>query len=313
MFRFVSSKNSASLKKAYLAQYNVSLLQKKLERLMIDYPDIKASLPDDITAKKLLIGKFQYLVKVYVAYTCFLNKKTANERSAICTAFTNGGFNYESHKRKIANFLMNVENGFEIYNCVYCDLEDVTTFTKADGSKVRKFETEHVLDKGACPLVALSLYNFVPSCKTCNGPDIKGAKTLGDTIAEMVELSPSAEGYDFDRKVSFEVKILTPGAADLNMATHPDDYEIDFNIRDNIYKKSIDFFELKSRYNTGITKIELLQWRDKRRCNPDNIIKQFADIKKITFKEAFEEMFSLDLRKRQHYPMEKARREVMML
>lgn len=136
---------------------------------------------------------------------------------------------------------MDTDNGFEIHNCVYCDLEDVTTFIRANGSKVRKFETEHVLDKGACPLVALSLYNFIPSCKTCNGPDIKGAKTLGDTIAEMVELSPSAEGYDFDRKVSFEVKILTPGAADLNMATHPDDCEIDFNIRDNMPRYKLFF------------------------------------------------------------------------
>lgn len=30
MFRFVSSKNPVKLKKAYLAQYNVNLLQKKL-------------------------------------------------------------------------------------------------------------------------------------------------------------------------------------------------------------------------------------------------------------------------------------------
>ncbi len=313
MFRFVSSKNSVQLKRAYLAKYNVDLLQRKLDKLMANYPDIKTILPKDINAKKLLVGNFKYLVKVYIAFACYLRNQKDEERDVICQAFKNGGFSYESHKTKIADFLMDTDNGFEIHNCVYCDLEDVTTFIRANGSKVRKFETEHVLDKGACPLVALSLYNFVPSCKTCNGPDIKGAKTLGDTIAEMVELSPSAEGYDFDRKVSFEVKILTPGAADLNMATHPDDCEIDFNIRDNIYKKSIDFFELKSRYNTGITKIELLQWRDKRRCNPDNIIQQFADIKKITFKEAFEEMFSLDLRKRQHYPMEKARREVMML
>lgn len=280
---------------------------------MANYPDIKTILPKGINAKKLLVGNFKYLVKVYIAFACYLRNQKDEERDVICKAFKNGGFSYESHKTKIADFLMDTDNGFEIHNCVYCDLEDVTTFIRANGSEVKKFETEHVLNKGVCPLVALSLYNFVPSCRICNSPAIKGSKTLGDTAGEMVKLSPSAEGYNFDSNVSFEVKILTPGAADLKMATHPDDYEIDFNIRDNIYKKSIDFFELKSRYNTAITKIELLQWRDKRRCNPDNIIQQFADIKKITFKEAFEEMFSLDLRKRQHYPMEKARREVMML
>lgn len=49
------------------------------------------------------------------------------------------------------------------------------------------------------------------------------------------------------------------------------------------------------------------------RSNPNNIVQQFADIKKVTFDEMFEEMFELNLRRREHYPMEKARREVMML
>ena len=174
MFRFVSSKNPVKLKKAYLAQYNVNLLQKKLDKLMTDYPNIKAALSDDITVKKLLVGNFKYLAKVYSAYTSYLNGKTPEESLLIRSAFVKGGFNYDSHKSKIAKFLMNMNNGFDIHNCVYCDLEDVRTFTKADGSDVRKFETEHVLDKGVCPLVALSLYNFVPSCGTCNGPGIKG-------------------------------------------------------------------------------------------------------------------------------------------
>lgn len=126
-------------------------------------------------------------------------------------------------------------------------------------------------------------------------------------------MSPSAEGYDFDGKVKFEVKVVTPGATDLNTTTHADDYEIDFNIIENIYQKSIDLFELKQRYNNKREKMELLKWRDKRRSNPNNIVQQFADIKKVTFDEMFEEMFELNLRRREHYPMEKARREVMML
>ena len=283
MFRFVSSKNPVKLKKAYLAQYNVNLLQKKLDKLMTDYPNIKAALSDDITVKKLLVGNFKYLAKVYSAYTSYLNGKTPEESLLIRSAFVKGGFNYDSHKSKIANFLMNMNNGFDIHNCVYCEL------------------------------VALSLYNFVPSCGTCNGPGIKGMKTIGDTEGEIAKLSPSAEGYDFDGKVKFEVKVVTPGATDLNTTTHADDYEIDFNIIENIYQKSIDLFELKQRYNNKREKMELLKWRDKRRSNPNNIVQQFADIKKVTFDEMFEEMFELNLRRREHYPMEKARREVMML
>ena len=46
--------------------------------------------------------------------------------------------------------------------------------------------------------------------------------------------------------------------------------------------------------------MELLKWRDKRRSNPNNIVQQFADIKKVTFDEMFEEMFELNLRRREH-------------
>ena len=162
-------------------------------------------------------------------------------------------------------------------------------------------------------MVALSLFNFVPSCGTCNGAAIKGTKTIGDTEAEIAKLSPSAEGYDFDAKVKFEVKFVNPSTNDLNALNHPDDYLIDFEVKEAIYQKTIDLFELKPRYNNDKEKNELLLWREKRRNNPDNIVQQFADIKKVPFSEMFEEMFQLNLRRKCHYPMEKARREVMLM
>ena len=242
-----------------------------------------------------------------------MNKKETEEKTAIKKTFKDKGFNYDNHKSKIAKFLKNNTNGFEIHNCVYCDLEDITTFTKTDGTEVRKFETEHVLDKGECPLVGMSLYNFVPSCGTCNGTAIKGTKTIGATEVEMARLSPSAEGYDFENKVKFEVKILIPDIDDLKAISHTDDYEIDFNVREALYQKIIDLFELKSRYNHGTVKVELLKWRDKRRENPDNKIQENARLLERSFKDTFEELFELDLRRREHYTMEKARRDVMLI
>ena len=181
MYRFVSSQRPVVLKKAYLKEYNVKELQRKLNILMTNYPEIKEVLPKNISAIKLLVGNFKYLTRVYCAFTDYLNKKETEEKTAIKKTFKDKGFNYDNHKSKIAKFLKNNTNGFEIHNCVYCDLEDITTFTKTDGTEVRKFETEHVLDKGECPLVGMSLYNFVPSCGTCNGTAIKGTKTIGAT------------------------------------------------------------------------------------------------------------------------------------
>lgn len=250
---------------------------------------------------------------MYCAFTGVVSVKSDDDRKAIVDAFKKGGFNYDNHKSDIAQFLMNPVNGFEIHNCVYCDLEDITSFTKVNGTKVRKFETEHVLDKGECPLVGLSLYNFVPSCGTCNGPAIKGTKTIGDTENEIARLSPSAEGYDFENKVNFEVKIVTPGIKDLNAINHAGDYEVDFNVSEALYQKSIDLFELIPRYNHGNVKLELLKWREKRRNNPDDEVKRKADMMNVPFDKMFEEMFELELRRREHYPMEKARRDVMLM
>ena len=313
MYRFVSSQRPVVLKKAYLKEYNVKELQRKLNILMTNYPEIKEVLPKNISAIKLLVGNFKYLTRVYCAFTDYLNKKETEEKTAIKKTFKDKGFNYDNHKSKIAKFLKNNTNGFEIHNCVYCDIEDITTFTKTDGTEVRKFETEHVLDKGECPLVGMSLYNFVPSCATCNGTAIKGTKTIGATEVEMARLSPSAEGYDFENKVKFEVKILIPDIDDLKAISHTDDYEIDFNVREALYQKIIDLFELKSRYNHGTVKVELLKWRDKRRENPDNKIQENARLLERSFKDTFEELFELDLRRREHYTMEKARRDVMLI
>lgn len=313
MYRFVSAANRVALKNAYLKEFNVKLLQKKLDKLMEAYPEIKGVLPKDITAKKLLTGSFSYLTDVYWSYTTYLRGKNAADKAAILKAFVDGGFKYDSHKNDIRRFLMDPANRFEIHNCVYCDLEDVSTFTKADGTKVRRFDTEHVLDKGECPLVALSLYNFVPSCQTCNGPDIKGTKTIGDTKEEVAQLSPSAEGYDFEGKVTFEVKMTNPNASDLKAITHPDDYEVDFKVSEPLYWKSIRLFELGPRYNHDKEKKELLKWRDYRRNNPDNVVQWFANLRGLPFAELFEEMFELKLRRQEHYTMEKARRDIMLI
>lgn len=313
MYRFVSSANPVELKRRYLAKYNHKLLQKKLDKLLSLYPEIKAALPADISAKKLLIGNFKYLAKVYCAFVDEMGKKSEGDRKTILEKFVTGGFRYDTHKGDIKEFLLDPNNGFEIYNCVYCDLESVREFTKACGRKVRKFETEHVLDKGECPLVAMSLYNFVLSCDTCNGADMKGTKTIGDIEDEIAKLSPTAEGYDFDEKVKFVVDFLNPAASDLRPLDHPNDYEVSFDVKNKLYQKSIDLFELKQRYNEKLIKEELLFWREKRKNNPDNIVQQMADIRKVPFDELFEEYFELKKNKSNHAPMEKARREVMMM
>mgnify|MGYP005841913927 CR=1 len=69
--------------------------------------------------------------------------------------------------------------------------------------------------------------------------------------------------------------------------------------------------ELKQCYNNKFWKKELLKWRDKRYNYPDNITQQLANLRKVVIKFVFEEMFEFNSRR--NSPMEKARREIMML
>lgn len=311
MYRFSSSLPIATLKSRYLNKYNLRLLQQKFDRVKNRYPDLFAVLPADISARKLLVGNFDYLAKIYFAYKAYVAAISEADANAISTDLKDV-FKYSSHSTKIRNFLIDPNNGFEIFNCVYCDLVSVRVQTMPDGTTKRKFDTEHVLDKGECPLVALSLYNFVPSCKTCNSPDYKGTNPVGSTENEVVKLSPTSFGYDFAEQTKFVVNPRNPSFDDLDSQNHPDDYEIDIVYKDNIYKISSDLFGLIARYNERIVLVDMLKFRDKARSNPLNIVKQFAEIKGCTIEEMYNELFELDLRRREHYPMEKARRDIML-
>lgn len=62
------------------------------------------------------------------------------------------------------------------------DLIDKKSFNYSDKyqSKVltlflhRKFQFNHFYDKGTYPYLALSFYNLIPSCSTCNSSKVKG-------------------------------------------------------------------------------------------------------------------------------------------
>ena len=90
------------------------------------------------------------------------------------------------------------------------------------------YKTEHILDKGNCPLVSLSLYNFVPSCGTCNGPDNKGSNTLGRSIEETILLSPTTPLNKFAEEVTFSVLPSTNEIKDLIMFRSDNDLQIVF-------------------------------------------------------------------------------------
>lgn len=119
------------------------------------------------------------------------------------------------------------------------------------------FDLDHVLDKGRCPITAISLLNFVPSCGVCN-EKLKKTQILGRGGSPIEELSPTSKKFDFDRQVTFMLN-PKPGRRIGNRPTsHEDDYELDMDVNNPDYDIFVEMFHLRERYR--FHKMEALFW-----------------------------------------------------
>lgn len=118
---------------------------------------------------------------------------------------------------------------------------------QVDNYKRNHYDLDHVLPKSKCPIVGLSLFNFVPSCPICN-ERLKGTDVLGTDATEMSLLSPTSSTYNFDNSVEISITPKDTFAI-LNSQARPDDFKITFHYNNPLYQKSVDMFHLRERYN----------------------------------------------------------------
>lgn len=202
--------------------------------------------------KELMVKPFMELAVIYEHYIA-LGLAKDNELHLRLKAL----FSYEKAKgspfkalsEDFIGFFKEEKNGFKIHSCHYCDMAYINYFKYANGKRTQ-FDLDHVLDKGRCPLVALSLYNLVPACPTCNGPHIKGQRAMEVSQEQRQKLSPSSPLYDFDNKVKIWIRPITGKISNTNMLSNQSKYELDFDTSaDTDYEKEISLFYLRERYN----------------------------------------------------------------
>ncbi len=179
----------------------------------------------DISFKCLLVGNFRILEKI--------KKRIGTNNNNKSIKFL---FNYtELRKDYISPFF---EDYLNIATCYYCNIDYINSYN-TDKKKKNKFTLDHYYDKSTYPYLALSLYNFVPSCYACNSK-LKGTE-------EFSNLSPSSINFDFDKKVKFKL-FLHKNCKDLNIKLK-DDIDIPLKERySNEYDKYIEVFKLNERY-----------------------------------------------------------------
>lgn len=305
MYRFHSKINKATLESRYRSIYAHAGLQRKWNNEVRICPELANILPAGVVPDDLLTMKYEELVDVYNSYRQVYNGLSAARRTALNSA-TSRVFTYPSYRGQIAKFLTNPQNGFEIYNCVYCDLTDA----RPVGNLARQFDTEHILDKGECPLVGLSLYNFCPACDTCN-TRCKGTHPIGSTPVLMKKLSPTAKQYDFENKVRFVLNPIIPNALGRIRPEHPEWYEVDFEYKDRDYEEVVSLFQLKQRYNLPQHKESALDWRFKAKKYKGIALAFTALIHGNTFAQEYEELFRYNARCNAHSEKLKLLKDMM--
>jgi hypothetical protein len=111
------------------------------------------------------------------------------------------------------------------------------------------FTLDHVINKADYPIVALSLFNFVPCCYSCNSKFKRDTTLIDVKDRKQSILSPSSKYYSFHSDNSFRMfyKENKPNLSDIKL-------ESDFAVRlvsnkhHIIYSKYIEAFKLNARY-----------------------------------------------------------------
>jgi len=225
----------------------------------------------DISFKCLVIGNFRTLQKIKERVD---TSEKIKENKSIKFIF-----NYTDLREiYISRFF---EENLDISVCYYCNIDYINSYN-VEKKKKNKFTLDHYYDKSTYPYLALSLYNFVPSCYACNSK-LKGTE-------EFKNLSPSSVKFDFDQKVKFKL-YLTDSCKDLNIKAK-DNIDIQLKERySNEYEKYIKVFKLNERYQAHkdivfemITNAELY---------PESRLKELQDLTGIPYQEIKKDIFQL--------------------
>lgn len=191
----------------------------------------------------------------------------------------------------IADFFMNHATELHISTCHYCEMAYINTYvlpisqgTSATPSYKRQFDVDHFLPKTACPIIGLSLFNFVPSCQVCNSR-IKSMKVLGSNKNEWEKFNPANETYDLDRNVTIRLRMWRkPSTTFRNQG----DYYIYFRCK-NGYRKAIDFFHLEERYE--FHKSEAMRLKLLKAKYPESTIKKISALLRKPASDIMEDLF----------------------
>ena len=211
-----------------------------------DKIDIKDSI-----LKKIILAKPNELKNIAIGYKRY-NKKFENKYD-----------NFTTIKKEYCAY--NLLQKLNITVCPYCNRN---TIYNLKYTKKRTSELDHFYPKSEYPVLALSFYNLIPSCKICN-------KLKSDKNQEYI--NPYDKQYNFNKNIKFDFKIK-----DATFTYSTDGFKLLCKADKNISKdekrrarNNIQLFKLNDLYqNHKDTVLELIQ---KREIYPDSYIDELYE------------------------------------
>lgn len=216
----------------------------------------------------------------------------------------NAIFKYtKGYDSDIATFFMENAELLDIKTCYYCETSYVNTYTTWDKGrqKIRRlFDVDHFLPKDKCPLLGLSLFNFVPSCQVCNSR-LKMTGVPGTTKTDYEKFSPSSKNADFENNIKVRLRFWTPEAGLQGRYIHFRTW--------SPYDKYVQFFRLEDRYE--FHKVEAVRLNDLKRRYPDTNIFSIARILHYHQDIVKEDLFHLKYLNEEGRCFEKMTRDIL--
>lgn len=138
-------------------------------------------------------------------------------------------FTYDKFRDFIKVFF---EEHLHIKTCTYCNIHFTNIYETENKKYKNEFTLDHYYAKKNYPYLALSLYNLIPSCYTCN-TKLKRDRRLGNPC-------PTSSEFDFDKKVKFKL-FFDSSSKDLNVTKKKN---IDIRLKEEFSKEYEDYIKL---------------------------------------------------------------------
>jgi hypothetical protein len=194
------------------------------------YENIKSKLSDfkegKYTLEEIILAKPKKLEEI---------AKWAKDKKEKYRFMINKYKNFTTKKKEYNAY--DLAKKLQVNVCPYCNINSTYTIIKKNNEQILRPEFDHFFDKDTYPILALSFYNLIPSCHSCNS-SLKGSTkfSLENNIHPYLE--------SFDEYAKFKLKIK-----DSSFYHSIDGFEIVLETYNKRAKNSKEVFKLEERYN----------------------------------------------------------------